>query len=64
MVVSDTNILGSLAAADALPSLFGVLLTDVITVPPARSWPRSRWVWYAARHISGSFWIWSRMDVW
>jgi predicted nucleic acid-binding protein len=35
MVVSDTNILGSFAAADALPSLFAVLVTDVITIPPA-----------------------------
>jgi hypothetical protein len=35
MVVSDTNILGSFAAADALSSLFAVLLTDGITIPPA-----------------------------
>jgi predicted nucleic acid-binding protein len=35
MVVSDTNILGSFAAADALPSLFAVLVTDSILIPPA-----------------------------
>ena len=35
MVVSDTNILGSFAAAEALPSLFALLATDVITLPPA-----------------------------
>jgi predicted nucleic acid-binding protein len=35
MVASDTNILGSFAAADALPSRFAVLVTDVITIPPA-----------------------------
>lgn len=35
MVVSDTNILGSFAAADALPNLFAVLATDIITIPPA-----------------------------
>jgi predicted nucleic acid-binding protein len=35
MVVSDTNILGSFAAAHALPSLFAVLVTDVIAIPPA-----------------------------
>jgi predicted nucleic acid-binding protein len=35
MVVSDTNILGSFAAADALPSLFAVIATDSIIIPPA-----------------------------
>jgi len=35
MVVSDTNILGSFAAADALPSLFAMLVTDLIAIPPA-----------------------------
>src|SRR5258706_11949339 len=35
MVVSDTNFLGSFAAADALPNLFAVLATNSITIPPA-----------------------------
>ena len=35
MVVSDTNILGSFAATDALPNLFALLATDKITMPPA-----------------------------
>ena len=33
MVVSDTNILGSFAAADAVLHLFALLATDVITIP-------------------------------
>jgi predicted nucleic acid-binding protein len=35
MVVSDTNILGSFAAADAVLHLFALLATDIITIPPA-----------------------------
>jgi hypothetical protein len=62
MVVSDTNILGSFAAADALPNLLAVLVTDAITIPRPLK-PRSNPVWHVALHISSSFWIWSRVDV-
>ena len=35
MIISDTNILGSFAAADALPQLRELLGESVISIPPA-----------------------------